>query len=567
MKWIFPEEKNDLDIITQLLEQRGIKDKEKFLNPASEHIHDSALLFGATDSAKIIKQAIEDEKRIVIHGDFDVDGVTATAIMWKFLYYDLGAKVMPFIPNRFDHGYGLTQESLTQIKKMGCDLLISVDCGIKDLEMIDQFKDDFEFIITDHHSPIKKDVENLDEISEVVNGYRISKFAKTTVHPKLNEDYPFNEICGAVVSWKVCLELNKLYENKYDIDSFIDLAAFGTVCDVMPLIDENRAIVKLGLEQMQKTNHIGLLKLIEQASVDVNDLKSYHFGYVLGPRINAAGRVSDATEALRLLATDKEHVAKQLALNLNSLNIKRQELTKKYLDLALEQISNQSKSPIHIVHGEKWPEGILGLIAGRLCNDLNKPVLVASKSGEIMKGSARSIEDVNIVDILNANSEHLTRYGGHAQAAGFQLPYSTLEEFKIGLSNFFAENHKNLDTTPKLRIDSVIGLDNLNLDFYYNLQQLEPFGELNNEPIFALTNLKLIDKKIIGSKQNHAKYVFSDGNNEIEALQFNFNKYSTTPSDIDFDSIIDLAGNLDLNEWNGNKKLQIKIVDLRTGNQ
>lgn len=301
MNWILPERKNT-SIVEALFESRGIKDKELFFNPTTDHLHDPFLLHGMDEAVKVIDDAIKKKKKIFIHGDFDVDGITATSILWQFLYKEMKADALPYIPNRFTDGYGLSENSVQEMIKQGAELIITVDCGVKDLDIIHKYSDKAKFIITDHHI-IRKDADEENENGKVVGDYLISKDALAVVHPQLSSNYPFKEICGAGVSWKVACALNEKLDVGVDMLKYIDLAALGTVCDVMPLVDENRAIVSLGLKQLAKTEHIGLKELMRVAQINTAP-DSYHLGFVIGTRLNASGRLETAMDGVRLLTTN-----------------------------------------------------------------------------------------------------------------------------------------------------------------------------------------------------------------------------------------------------------------------
>jgi single-stranded-DNA-specific exonuclease len=561
MNWIKPENQGE-DLYSTLLSNRNIKDIEQFLNPTEDDLHDPFLMYGLKDAASIIIKAIEDNKKIYIHGDFDVDGITATTIMWRYLYKDLGANALPYIPSRFDEGYGLSDESIQAIIDDGADLIITVDCGVKDLEVVSKYKDKVDFIITDHHTISTYDKNNKPPNTKKVGKHSISKDALAVVHPQLNDTYPFHEICGAMVSWKLCCGINKLKKTETDMHKFLDLVALGTVCDVMPLIDENRAAVALGLELLRKTENKGLQALLNISSVQPGDVKSYHFGYVLGPRLNAAGRLAHALDAVRLLSTESSNAAESFSRKLNQLNLKRQELTKKYIDLAMHQIEEMGNQPVYFVHGEEWPEGIVGLIAGRLSQKLYKPVLAGSiLKDNTIKGSARSIEEVHIANIFKALDDHLLRHGGHAQAAGFTLPHPNLEEFKVKLSSHVAEIIGDRNLEPSINIDAFASIDQITYELIDKVNQLEPFGNKNEEPVIGINELNIKNFTLLGKDKNHIKLDLQDKNlNSIEAIGFNMGDgYLEIVKN---NENISIAGKLGVNEWNGHKKIQIKLVDI-----
>ncbi|MDQ6984777.1 MAG: single-stranded-DNA-specific exonuclease RecJ [Candidatus Dojkabacteria bacterium] len=569
MKWILPEESSD-NFFSFLLSKRNINDIDGFLNPTLDQIHSPTLLLNIDKAIDTILGAVRDKKKILIHGDFDADGITATSIMWDFLYRRLGADVVPYIPSRFDEGYGLSDESIGNIIEAGGELIITVDCGVKDVLLVEKYKEKIDFLITDHHTLLNAS-EVADEIQDkvIIEGeYAISKYAKAVVHPKLG-DYPFKEVCGAVVSWKVCKAISKyltnnsvdgiIYDKNFDANSYLELAALGTVCDVMPLIDENRAIVKLGLDKMKNSTNPGINALFEIAGSDIKEASTYHLGYIIGPRLNAAGRLETAMGGVRLLSTSSEEHARQYAGELNELNIRRQNITKEVYEEAEAKLDKQDK---HIlVYGENWPEGIIGLIAGKLSQKYNKPTFVCSYNTDegILKGSARSPGYLNLAETLKELDSDLLRHGGHAGAAGFSLDYSALNSFSTNLKKYIDEEISQGDIEETLSIDGVIALKNLDFGVIEKLNLLQPFGYGNAKPTVALMGCEIIDKLEIGRDKTHLKFIVKSESSPIEAIGFNFKEkfkikdYST----------LDLAGYLDINEWNGNRKINLILKDVR----
>jgi len=563
MNWQTPSTKiKSLDQLKSTLLSSRTSNPDRFLNPTLDHIHDAKLMHDSVRAAKYILSAINKKKKIYIHGDFDVDGMTATSIMWDFLYRKLNANALPYIPSRFDEGYGLSDESIQNIIDEGGDVIITVDCGIKDLKLVAKYKDKIDFVLTDHHTLLQfNDADSeLKDAGVEVNGYLVSKFSKGNVHPKINADYPFGEICGTAVSWKLCSVINELGQVGFNMNEYLDLVALATTCDIMPLIDENRAIVRLGLDRLKISSNQGLNALLEIAGVEKSKVSTYHFGYIIGPRLNAAGRIAHALDGVRLLTTESKSQAQKLALKLNNLNSERQDLTRKYVDLALEQVEAQSDSLIYFIYGDDWPEGILGLIAGRLSTKLNRPILVGSKvDNETIKGSARSIENFNIAEALKNSSNHLSKHGGHAGAAGFTLPYSNIDDFKNLLMQHADEKIGGVDLTPTLNLDAHIDHSLLSFETFNLLSSLEPFGEANPEPILMIDDVKTINPRKIGRDKNHIVFDIDSSFVNVEAIAFNS---PTLLDDVD-EKNLSIAGRLSINEWNGNKKLQVKVVDVK----
>lgn len=564
MKWIWPEEKAD-DILTFILQKRGIIDVEKFLKPSQEHLNNPLLMHDMQKAAEAILQAIKDKKKIFIHGDFDVDGITATTILWSYLFRDLGANVMPFIPSRFDEGYGLSDSSIQQIIEQGGQLLITVDCGVKDIELVSKYKDQIDFIITDHHTLLPSVEENSKlktKNSKQVGEHLISADALAVVHPKLGGMYPFTEISGAMVAWKLVCAINEFAEKKIDIRKYIDLAALGTVCDVMPLVDENRIVVAEGLKKIRTECNTGLRALLFAAGIsNPGEVQTYHFGYILGPRLNAAGRLEDALDAVRLLSTTSEAKATHYASYLHGLNTQRQDLTQELMIKAEEQVQQQIEDRLFFIIGDDWSEGIVGLIAGNIQKKYNRPTLVATKSKEHIKGSARSFEEFHIANVLKDLSHRLIRHGGHAGAAGFTLSPNELEKFVTELKQKAAELISDDHLETKIYIDVQTDLDNITLELAEQLQQLEPFGKANEEPVFGIKDVQIVQHSFIGSQKNHVKLVLKQGSKIVYGIAFN-KATEFAPLLSSEKKLFDIAGTIGVNEWNGNKEVQLKVLSI-----
>jgi single-stranded-DNA-specific exonuclease len=566
MKWLLPEQ-DDVPLIDWLYKSRNIMDIDKFANPKFEQIHDPFLFYGMHDAVKAIKEYIDSNRKIFIHGDFDVDGISATSLLWQFLYREAKANIIPYIPNRFNEGYGLSEESINAIIDQGGELIITVDCGVKDIELVKKYSDKVKFIITDHHTILNyNNGDPVPEGAKVAGNYLISSSALSIVHPRLG-DYPFHELCGASVSWKLSAALNQYLALNVDMTKYLDLAALGTVCDVMPLIDENRVIVKLGLEQMKKTENIGLKTMFEVLKIDPNLIDTYHLGFIIGPRLNASGRLESAMDAVRLLTTNNREFAFQLIEKLNNLNTNRQALTQEYIKYAEEQIANQSDNKLYFVFGEEWPEGIIGLIAGKLTEKYNRPVIAGSLKENRIKASARSIEAFNIAHNLSSISEHLLTHGGHALAAGLSFKYENKDKVIGSLLNL-ANVQINLENMEKtLRIDAILQCNDATTEIYKKIALLSPFGMGNHKPVLAMLDLDLKRFNTIGKENNHVKFYLSNGNSDIECIAFNLNdkfleifrSYSTPQK-------IDVAGTLDLNSWNGEDKVTMNVKDIRIKN-
>jgi single-stranded-DNA-specific exonuclease len=563
MEWVFPDQQNK-SFLEYLYSTRNITNSELFFNPKEKDISSPFAIHDMDKAADAIINAVGNKKRIFIHGDFDVDGITATSIMWNFLYRDLGADVLPFIPNRFTDGYGLSEDTIQNIIDQGGNLIISVDCGVKDIELVNKYSDQIDFIITDHHT-IRMKSEGLQvEGSKFVGDYLISSKAKAVVHPQIahsQQPVAFSNFCGAAVSWKVCTAINEKLGNKTNIYKYLDLVALGTVCDVMPLVDENRTLVKLGLKQMSRTENMGLKSLCKTAKIDLSTLDAYHLGFIIGPRLNAAGRLESAMDAVRLLTTNNKSFAEELSNKLDMLNKERQDLTKKYLEIAEEKLQNEQSNKIHFIVGDEWPEGIIGLIAGRLTEKYNKPFLVGSNNGEIIKASARSPEYFHIADALRENSEHLERYGGHAQAAGLSLYSTNFDKFYSMLNEFAESMIVEADSLKKLKIDALVDKEDITSENAISLLSLAPFGNSNPKPLIALKNIKITNFKTMGADGLHIKILIPEYSFEIVGFNIANEILKLRGQSFDF------AGHLDLNVWNGRTTPVFKMQHFRVASE
>lgn len=550
------------NIVSKLLRSRGIKTKaaaKDFLNPSLDQVPDWKLLHGAREGAKEIVKAIKEDKSIFIHGDFDADGICATAVLWEFLYKEAASilekevKCTPYIPDRVKQGYGLSKSSIDEMVNKGAQLIITVDCGIRDKELIDSYlkeNKDLSFIITDHHQPPE-------DITEKLN--------YTVVHQMFpGHEFPFMEISGTTIAWLFTQALASELGVEVDEKSMrtgLDLVGLSTVTDMMPLAGINRALVDKGLEEMHKSNRQGLSSLAKVANVKPSELQAYHLGFVLGPRINAAGRIGSPMEALRMLVSTNSQQAIKRAAQLNTLNGKRQFLTQEILDKARAIAQEKEDDLLLFVIGEEWPEGIIGLAAGKLTEEFQKPTIVVSINGDEARGSARSFGGLNITDALTNYADLLVKYGGHAQAAGFSVKEGKLEELQESLVKFVNDNYTQKDFVQELNIDLVIDSADLELTLVEELDMLRPYGYGNKTPLLMLERMVVVSKQIMGKDQSHMKLTLKGEDiGFTTAVMFNCKEDIETITE---DSVIDLAGNASINEWNGNKSIQFIVKEWR----
>lgn len=507
------------------------------------------VLHDAQAAAAKIASAIKADKQIFIHGDYDVDGVCATAIVWDFLHNVAGAKVLPYIPSRFDTGYGLTEQSLDHLVEQGAELIITVDCGIRDAELVQSYLNKgLEFVITDHHE-LNENADFPDDVPIVHPG-----------HPQ--GSYPMRDVCGALVAWKLMCAVNDELGLGADMGQYLDLVAMATVCDVMPLTDENRVVVTKGINSLRQQQRPGMQALMQVAKLAPQDLQAYHFGFVLGPRINAAGRLESAMQALRLLSTAQLPLAQQYAAELDALNSQRQDQTQQLLEAAeAEIVKLPPNQKLYFIYGQDWPEGIVGLIAGKLTEKYYRPVLIGSLNSEgTIVGSARSIPAFHIADALNSMDNHLERHGGHAQAAGFTVKQDKVEQLRADLIAKAEAELNDEDLTGDLRIDVVTTPGKLSIDDVKELDKLEPFGFKNPKPIVALDEVEVAKVRIFGKQKQHISFTVTDGNAYVDGVAFN---QADRFADIVEGDIISVAGSPGINEWNGRQSVQIIIKDIQ----
>lgn len=550
-QWLWPKERTTLDNISEtLLELREIEDKDSFLNPNLKDIQDYENLYGAKEAAAKIIQTVKDNKRIVIHGDYDADGICATSILWEFLYRDLAkhldqeVDVLPFIPSRTDQGYGLTHSSIDECIEMGADLILTVDCGVRDKEVINEYLKEkkVDFVITDHH-------QVPEDISEDLN-YPL-------VHQRFpKHEYADVEVCGAFVAFLVVQAIRAKADMDYEIreeTQGLDLVALATITDIMELKSVNRIAVKYGLQQMKEKKRMGLKYLIEKAEVDINQLDTYHLGFIIGPRINASGRIDTPIEAVKLLVSNDSKTCMELASKLDYLNFERQKMTGDALSEAKEMADTEEK--IVCVLGNNWHEGIVGLVAGKLNEEFNRPTLVATDNNGEVRGSARSISAFNITTALEKCSEHLDRFGGHEQAAGFTVKEDSWEDFVECLKDIADKEITEEMLTPKLNIDLHLSTNDITFKFLDILKELEPFGYGNRKPIVGFKNMVIVKKQPIGKMPNHLKLLCKgDGVDLVTVLLF---RCDEDVDNLKIDDEIDVVGSINVNSWNGHEQLQV----------
>ncbi len=545
-------------LIAKLLALRGLTEEQAihdYLNPNYSSLYDPFIFKDMRKACERIWQAIEEKQRIVIYADYDADAITASSVMTLGLQ-KLGASVECYIPDRFTEGYGMNLEAIKKIKDDGAGLLITVDCGTNSVAEAELCRElDLDLIITDHHE---------------ITGDLPKAFA--LINPKNAEDsYPFKYLTGVGVAFKVIQGIFS-YKDKIEKISglqvpegwekwLLDLVSIGTVADLQSLTSENRIMVHYGLQVLAKTRWPGLRALLDAANYKPGKFTTHTLGFVIAPRINAAGRIKHADVAYKLLISENSLEAQNYALELDGLNLHRQNLTEQILSEAREQILLVSDKKVLLAAGRDWPKGVVGLVAGKLAEEFGRPVLVMDKGEVYATGSARSHPYFDIVKALTYSKDLLEKYGGHTQAAGFTLQSSNIDALYQKLLEF-AETQVPEDTGPVLEIDAEMGSMDFNWETYELIEKLEPFGFGNPRPKFLGRNMQVIECRAVGATQQHLKLRALWDGKVVDAIAFRqgFLSAKLTPGS-NFQAVFEMEAN----EWNGHKDLQMKIVDINQG--
>lgn len=539
--------------VAQILFNRGLTD----LEAAEQFIagqYSAANPFtmkGISQAVTRLREAIRSADPIAIYGDFDADGVTSTALLVETLRA-LGANVRPYIPHRVDEGYGLNVEALDELADQGVRLVVTVDCGIRALEEITHAMGrGLEMIVTDHHTV----------------GPALPP-ALAVINPKQPHcRYPFKELAGVGIAFKLAQALLRSHDQvpvaqrAFSLveGDLLDLVALGTVADLAPLLEENRALVRRGLVKINEGQRPGLLSLIQRSGMRLGQVDATAISFGLGPRINAAGRLAHAQTAYQLLVAQYPGEADKLADELNELNHRRQRITAETQERARQQaLAEGDDVPLLFAASPDFLEGIVGLAAGRLCEEFYRPAIVVHVGETTSRGSARSIAEFNITAALDQCADLLVRHGGHAAAAGFTVRNQDLPLLAQRLQELAAAALADQELQPTLFVDAEVGLGELNRRLYDWLARLEPFGYANPAPVFMTRRLRVVDSRAVGADRSHLKITLSDGRARWEAIAFRQAHWlSQLPRHID------VAYYLELNRWNGREQLQLNVRDLR----
>lgn len=533
-------------LLAKILVNRGItteKDIKQFLNPTRNDFYDPYLMPDMEKAVKRILKALDRKEKVLIYGDYDVDGITSVTVLKSFLK-DRGLEVDEYIPNRLDEGYGLNKPAVEKIAKDQYTLMITVDCGISAIEEVKYANNlGLEVIITDHHEPGEK----LPEAVAVVDAKR------------RDNEYPFRNLAGVGVVFKLIQAISKKLElEEKEYLKYLDIVCIGTISDIVPLVDENRVIVKLGLMLVEQTRNVGLKTILQASGYQKVDSTTISFG--IAPRINACGRMGHQEEALKLfLSTDKDEVNK-LAEKLNDYNKQRQEKEKQIFLEALDKIKKEeiSKDSIMVIDGENWHHGVIGIVASKITEMYFKPSILLCFEGNEGKGSGRSIPGFDLHEALSRCEENLEKFGGHSMAIGLGVRREQLEELRKKLDVIAKE--KQIDKiVPILRIDSQVELKDINMQIVESLKQLEPFGEENKVPLFVFKNLKIDSIRALSEGKHIKLGLREDNKNLINAMGFNLGELT---NEYRIGDKVDIVGSLEINKFNGEENIQILLKDM-----
>lgn len=544
-------------LVAKLLYSKGLESEEQiqsFVAPSyDKDNHDPFLFSDMGKAVQRLKQAQENKQIVAIFGDYDADGITSSAIL-KTALDDLGVESFVYIPDKKSEGYSMNLAAVEGFHEKGVGLIITVDCGITSINEVKRAKElGMDVIITDHHHV----PDELPEALAIINPHAPGC------------PYPFHDLAGVGVAFKLVqaiyqhLMKEKIEQTKW----MLDLVAIGTIADCVPLIGENRLFVKYGLIVLSKTRRTGLKELFTVGRIlvdehNVPDTKKVSF--YIAPRINAAGRINHANLAYNLVMEKDVAMARDWALELEANNTQRQKMTEAVVNEVKVSAENQYKDKKFIFAiGEHFPIGVVGLVAGKIAQQFNKPTAIFQKSENESKGSFRSIPQINIIETLGKCSDLLVRFGGHSQAAGATVANDKLEEFYERMNTLISQQLEGEDLSEEILIDSEVQAEDVDFGLVESLEKMRPFGEGNSEPVFLMKNLDVMEKKTVGSGEKHIKLFLapSDGCPKIfEAISFNgYEKFSF----INTNDQIDILCNIQKDEWNGNKKIQLTLLDAR----
>ncbi len=533
------------ELLATVLVNRGIVDDEEirvFLNPTRSDFHDPYLMPDMEIAVERIIKAIDNQEKVIIYGDYDVDGITSITVLKKFLK-TCGLEADYYIPNRLSEGYGLNRAAIDYIKEKEYTLIITVDCGISGIEEIEYANSlGIETIVTDHHEPM----EVLPPAVAIVDLKR-----------KDNDTYPFKSLAGCGVVFKLTQALGmRLGIDEKEYLKYLDIVCVGTISDIVPLVDENRVIAKLGLKLVEVTRNPGLKALLNASGYKVVNSNTISFG--IAPRINACGRMGYEEEALKLFLTENLVQASEITERLNKYNRDRQEIEKNIYDEAIKMMEKEDSNAQSIVLGSNnWHHGVIGIVSSKITEMYFKPSILICFEGEDGKGSGRSIPGFDLHEALAETAKYLEKYGGHEMAVGLSLKKNNFNRFKEAFEKYVEEKDIT-GIVPIIEIDKQISLKDIDSNIVKQLDLLEPFGEANRRPVFVYKNLKIDSIRAL-SDGKHLKMTLKDGNTIVNAIGFNMGQLS---KEYMIGDRIDVVGTLEINAYNGREMVQINVKDI-----
>lgn len=547
---------SELTLTEKLLKNRNLTQPQAiqdfFTREPEKHLHDPFIMLNMERAVERIQKAIQNKERILIFGDYDVDGMTSTAILYQILT-QLKAKVSYRLPHRVKDGYGLNPKFIKTFANLKVKLLITVDCGISNRPEIQLAKEQgIDVIITDHHS--------------IPEPPLFPEEAHAILHPQQKKcPYPYKNLAGAGIALKLAHALiQRHYPKKEELqrlEPFIDFASLGTVADIAPLTGENRMLVKHGLTCLQKTTWPGLRQLKNRAGLSEEEKVTVEtIGFMIAPRLNAAGRIANSYLSLKLLLEESDK-AEELAQRLERLNQNRQKMTRLALQQAESQLKNPSEQKIIIAHHQDWHTGIIGLVAGKIADKYGRPCIIMEDRGDCLVGSARSITGFNMIEAIRNFSQYLDHYGGHPQAAGFNISKKNLQPFINDLTDFTEKNINLESVKTTLPIDCEILPQDINMETYRHIQRFAPFGLDNETPTFLLKNIRAVNIRTVGGDQQHLKFTAQiTPYKHLEVIAF---QMGPLRSELNENTHLDLVCQLHYHQWNGRSSLELKAQDFR----
>ncbi|MDD3887384.1 MAG: single-stranded-DNA-specific exonuclease RecJ [Patescibacteria group bacterium] len=543
-------------VILQLLHNRGIDNQEKideFFNPDySKDLFDPFLLKDMDRAVDRLLLAIKNKERVAIFGDYDADGVTSSVLLTE-LFKKIGLAGQVYIPDRVSEGYGMNKKAIDWLAKKDIKLIVSCDCGVSNRKEIDYAKEKYgiDCVITDHHNV----PENFDKKYIVVDSKRNG------------DKYPYKELAGVGITFKLAQAIISKFESGVKVadgweKSLLDLVTIGTIADCSPILSENRTLVKYGLKIIKETQRIGLQSLMQIARVDAKTVDSDRVGFVIAPRINSAGRMDRASASYMLLITEDLDKAVWLSKKIDKTNSSRQALTSKLVDEAKKKIGDFKNQKVLMASGWKWPLGVVGIVAGKICEEYNRPTLICGRGLIESVGSARSIPAFDIISAISSCKDLLLEYGGHKQAAGFSLKNENFEKFHEKLEKLASEKLTEKDLQPVIEIDSEIDFKDVNWNLYERLLDFEPHGMGNQKPVFLAKDIQVVNAYPVGKTKKHLKMkIKSNSDNRIfDVIGFN---HGHRIEELNKSGKMDIVFQLDCNEWNGERILQLRLIDFK----